>query len=185
MAGSSGGAPYALACAALLGRRVPAVALHAPAPPREAPERGFVPTDPGELRRRSIAFAEALRGAPDRFFDLVAPSLSGPDRQRWAEPGVRSAALTMFREAFRQGMDAYVEDHLINQDSWADLLPRVSQPVRLWQGDADHNVPLAATTYLAGLLPDGMLTKLSGTGHIITAGQWRAVYRELLSAAAP
>jgi pimeloyl-ACP methyl ester carboxylesterase len=183
--GSSGGGPYALACAALLGPRVLAVALHAPAPPREAPERGFVPIDPDALRRRGTALAELLTTNPDGFFDFVAPSLSEPDQKRWSEPDVRTAALTMFREVFRQGVDAYVQDHLINQSSWSDLLPRVTQPVGLWQGDTDHNVPLAATQYLAGLMRHGQLTVLPATGHIISTDHWRALYGQLLTAAAP
>lgn len=185
VAGSSGGGPYALACAALLGPRVvPAVALHAPAPPRDAPEHGFVPSDPEELSRRGTAFAQALDADPDTFFAMVEPSLSAADRVRWREADTRSAALTMFREAFRQGVDAYVEDHLINSGLWQDLLPLVSQPVRLWQGDDDNNVPPSATTYLAGQLPDGELTMLPGAGHLFGAGQWRTIYQELLKAAA-
>jgi pimeloyl-ACP methyl ester carboxylesterase len=181
--GSSGGGPYALACAARLGPRVLAVALHAPGPPPEAPEQGFIPTDPDELRRRGTAFAGMLQTDADSFFDFVAPLLSEPDQRRWSEPDLRSATLTMMREAFRQGVDAYVEDHLINQSSWSDLLARVEQPVRLWQGDTDNNVTLAATRYLAGLLPNAQLTVLPGTGHIISTDHWRALYQQLLTAA--
>lgn len=101
-----------------------------------------------------------------------------------AGAGTRSAALTMFREAFRQGADGYVQDHLINQGSWQDLLPLVSQPVRLWQGDDDNNVPLGATTHLAGQLRDGQLTVLPGAGHILGTDRWRTMYRELLEASA-
>ena len=62
-------------------------------------------------------------------------------------------------------MDAYVEDHTINGSDWAALLPRLTRPTRIWQGDDDNNVPAEATRWLAARIPGAELTVASGPAH--------------------
>jgi pimeloyl-ACP methyl ester carboxylesterase len=111
--------------------------------------------------------ARLLRDDPAGFYALVAPDLSDTDRELEAalDQATMDWATEMFREAFRQGADAYVEDHLIVGGPWSDLLPRLTRPTRIWQGEDDNNVPADATRWLAERIPGAELTLLADAGH--------------------
>ena len=165
--GGSGGGPYAVACGVELADRVSRVALVAPAEPSDAPAHGFVPRDPAALRERGETMARLLRDDPAGFYALVSPDLSDTDREleESLDQVTMDRVTEMFREAFRQGADAYVEDHLIVGGAWSDLLPRLARPTRVWQGEDDNNVPADATRWLAERIPGAELTLLSDAGH--------------------
>lgn len=185
--GGSGGGPYAVACGVLLADRVTAVALAAPAEPVGAPAHGFVPRlDPAQLRARGEAIARLARDDPDGLEAFFAPDLSDTDRAEAAaeDPESRAWGLADTREAFRQGADAYVADHTINGSDWAHLLPRLTRPTRIWQGDDDNNVPVEATRWLAAQIPGAELTVVTGAGHGLTDDTWPEIYRWLLGHAA-
>lgn len=168
--GASGGAPYAVACGVLLADRVSRVALASPAAPADAPEHGFVPRDPVALRARGETMARLLRDDPAGFYALIEPDQSEPDREAHERltPAQLDRATAMFREAFRQGADAYVEDHLIVGGDWADLLRRLHRPTRIWQGEEDNNTPPESTRWMAERIPGVELTILSAAGHSLT-----------------
>jgi pimeloyl-ACP methyl ester carboxylesterase len=181
--GGSGGGPYAVACGVLLGDRVSRVALVAPGGPRDAPAHGFVPRDdPAALRARGETIARLARDDPDGLRAFFAPDQSDTDRERAAaeDPAEAARELANLREAFRQGTDAYVEDHTINAGDWAHLLPRLTRPTRVWQGDDDNNVPAEATRWLAAQIPGAELTVLAGGGHEPTDDLWPEVYGWLI-----
>lgn len=181
--GGSGGGPYAVACGVLLGERVTAVALAAPAEPAGAPAHGFVPRlDRDELRTRGETIARLARDDPDALEAFFAPDLSETDRAEAAreDPATRARTLENLREAFRQGSDAYVEDHTINGSDWGHLLPRLTRPTRIWQGDDDDNVPAEATRWLVDRIPGAELTVLAGAGHGLTDEVWPEIYGWLL-----
>jgi pimeloyl-ACP methyl ester carboxylesterase len=181
--GGSGGGPYAVACGVLLGERVTAVALVAPAEPPDAPAHGFLPlADPAALRERGETMARLARDDPDALDRFFAPDISEADRRQAAEadPALRAWELENLREAFRQGTDGYVEDHTISASEWSYLLPRLRQPTRIWQGADDNNVPAAATRWLADRIPGAELTLLPAAGHGLTDEVWPEVYGWLL-----
>ncbi len=183
VSGGSGGGPYAVACGVLLGDRVTAVALAAPAEPRNAPSHGFLPLqDPAALRERGETIARLARDDPDGLAAFFAPDLSATDREQEAalDPATAARMLENLREAFRQGADAYVEDHTINGSDWGHLLPRLTRPTRIWQGDDDNNVPAESTRWLAERIPGAELTILTGAGHGLTDEVWPEIYRWLL-----
>jgi pimeloyl-ACP methyl ester carboxylesterase len=164
-----------------LGDRVTAVGLVAPAPPRDAPAHGFVPQEEAALRARGERMAALLRDDPAGFYALVEPDLSDTDREKLAavDRAVLDRATAMFQEAFRQGADAHVEDHLICGGPWSDLLPRLTRPTRIWQGDDDNNVPAESTRWLAERIPGAELTLLA-SGHDVPDEIWLEVYRWVL-----
>ena len=168
--GGSGGGPYAVACGVLLADRVSAVALLAPAAPRAAPAHGFVPRAEAALRSRGQRLAWLVNNDPEGLFAFLAPQESEPDRQAHATLRLqeKEEVLANLREAFRQGTDAYVADHLICASDWGDLLPRLTRPTRIWQGTHDNNVPAEATRWLAERIPGATLTLLPGAGHTLT-----------------
>jgi pimeloyl-ACP methyl ester carboxylesterase len=181
--GGSGGGPYAVACGVALADRVSRVALVAPAEPADAPRHGFVPHEEAPLRARGETMARLLRDDPDGFWALVTPDLSDIDREQeeTMDQATRDQAIAMLREAFRQGADAYVADHLIVGGPWSDLLPRLTRPTRIWQGDDDNNVPAESTRWLAEQIPGAELTLLTGAGHGLTDEVWPEIYRWLLA----
>jgi pimeloyl-ACP methyl ester carboxylesterase len=157
--GGSGGGPYAVATGVALPDRVAAVALVSPGTPQDAPVHGtVVPRDRRALRERGETFARLLRDDPAGFGAFVGQEIE-PD------------TLAMMREAFRQGADAYVEDHSINDSDWAGLLPELDRPTRIWHGADDDNIPLDAVRWMAAKIPDAELTVLPATGHH-TVGAW-------------
>jgi pimeloyl-ACP methyl ester carboxylesterase len=182
VAGGSGGGPYAIACGVLLADRVTAVALVAPAGPRTAPAHGFVPLAPGPLRERGETLARLAADDPAGLLAFLAPDQSDTDREGWAgmDPAEWELTLANLREAFRQGADAYVEDHMIVAGDWESLLPRLTRPTRIWQGDDDNNVPAESTRWLADRLPTAELTVLPG-GHDLSASAWPAAHTWLRS----
>ena len=181
--GGSGGAPYAVACGVLLADRVTAAALAVPGAPQEAPGHGFVPVgDPAALRARGETIARLVREDPAGLEAFLGPDQSDTDRKEMAEadPVRRERQLADLREAFRQGVDAYVEDHTINAGPWSDLLPRLARPTRIWQGEDDNNVSPAATRWMAERIPGAELTMLPGAGHGLTEEVWPQIYAWLL-----
>ena len=135
--------------------------------------------DPAALRERGETIARLARDDPDALAAFFAPDLSD-DRpraggRRWTRRR-RPRALENLREAFRQGADAYVEDHTINGSDWGHLLPRLTRPTRIWQGDDDNNVPAEATRWLAERIPGAELTIVTGAGHGLTDETWPEVY---------
>jgi pimeloyl-ACP methyl ester carboxylesterase len=185
VSGGSGGGPYAVACGVLLADRVTAVALVAPAAPRGAPVHGFVPLEEAALRERGQTFARLIQADPQGVFAFIAPDESESDRQAHAalDPDEKEEVFANLREAFRQGADAYVQDHLICASDWADLLPRLTRPTRIWQGTDDNNVPAESTRWLAARIPHAELTLLPGVGHGLTDQTMPDVYRWLLATA--
>jgi len=175
--GGSGGGPYAVACGVALGDRVSRVALVAPAEPADAPQHGFVPREEAALRARGETMARLLREDPDGLWALVMPDLSETDRKQEEamDRETKDRAIAVLREAFRQGADAYVADHLLAGGPWSDLLPRLARPTRVWQGDDDNNVPDEATRWMAARIPGAELQVLSGAGHGMTDEIWPAM----------
>lgn len=176
--GGSGGGPYAIACGVVLSDRVSRVALVAPAEPADAPRHGFVPHEESALRARGETMARLLREDPDGFWALVTPDLSETDRQQEEamDQAMKDQAVAVFREAFRQGADAYVEDHLLVGGPWSDLLARLTRPTRIWQGDDDNNVPNESTRWLAARIPGAELEVLGGVGHGMTDDVWPEMF---------
>jgi pimeloyl-ACP methyl ester carboxylesterase len=76
-----------------------------------------------------------------------------------------------------------VQDHLICASDWADLLPRLTRPTRIWQGTDDNNVPAESTRWLAGRIPGAELTLLPGAGHTLTDQTWPEAHQWLLATA--
>jgi pimeloyl-ACP methyl ester carboxylesterase len=162
-----------VACGALLGDRVRRVALASPSSPADAPEHGFVPRDPVALRERGETFARLLRDDPAGFYAFLLPDFSEADRRRKLalDADQRNGEIENFREAFRQGVDAYVEDHLLVAGDWGDLLPRLTRPTRIWQGVDDNNTPPASAHWMAERIPGVELTLVQG-GHSLTDDAW-------------
>lgn len=130
--GTSGGGPFALACAALLPDRVVAAALVSPLAPLDAPGLGWsagMAEQVAQLHRQAAAGWAGLQPAMGQlaetltatslagFVELVSPTLSPPDRAiLTTDAGAHLFA--NLREGLARGAEGAIEDELAVIAPW-------------------------------------------------------------------
>ena len=186
--GYSCGGPYALACAAVLPRRVSSVALVGGVATADMP--GFLRSLPradaamliAALRTPSLArsgTALALREArrkPHVFRERLDREFpSAADRAALEQEGVREFTRLMFLEAGRGGSAGIVEDFAVWARPSGIRLDQIAAPVTLWHGAEDLAVPLSHAEWFAERIPGAALTVWPGVGHIPPGAAWRDV----------
>jgi pimeloyl-ACP methyl ester carboxylesterase len=184
VAGVSGGGPHALACAYALPRRVVSAGVIA----------GPAPTaDPALLEqmhggnRLMVRLANrapwALRPLlalnfwfsatfPEHYVRLGERALPPADRAAFALPDFHRAVMASAREATRQGSRALGDEVLLFNRPWGFDLGGITQPVHIWQGDADRNVPSEMARLLAAAIPNADLTVYPDEGHLVMVTHW-------------
>jgi pimeloyl-ACP methyl ester carboxylesterase len=177
VAGVSGGAPYALACARRLPERIRVVGVVSGMTPLEGPP----PWPPlGRGRRLTLAAVRRLpwlsRGAiglaapvvrrwPGRTLGLVAALAPAADAAILARPEVRAALIDDLREALRGGGRGAAHELALFGRPWGFCPGEVRIPVELWHGEADPAVPVAAARRLAGRMPTCTARFRADAGH--------------------
>lgn len=176
--GTSGGGPYALACAALLPHRVTAVTLIC--------GLGRVAEFSGKPGLRGFArFALAIaRRAPvmlpalcipvawglhtpavDSYLKHFAHGLGDLDSLTLLDPVVRGALVAAFRESARGGYLGPCHDLRIAAQPWGFDPGSILAPVHLLHGDRDRVVPHSMSMELARLIPMARVDIFPGEGH--------------------
>lgn len=164
--GHSGGAPHALACAALSPDRVlGVVAMSGPAPyGADGLDwfAGMAPTSEASLRAaaKGRAAKEAFEAADE---DLGSP-FTPEDEAMFA--GEWGWVLDVVRPALADGPAPRVDDDLAYVAPWGFGPADVAAPVLLVHGDQDRVIPFAHGEWLARHLPDAELWRQRGDGHI-------------------
>lgn len=176
--GVSGGAPYALACAALLPQRVARTALVCPLAPLDVAQSAA-----GMLAQNRMILALAAHAAPiaralvhalvgwmrrdtKRYLEFMMAGMLPPDRDLFADPGYRTLMLESAAQALRQGGSGPAWELTLIARPWDFRLADVRMPVTLWQGLADQILPAAMARRLAGALPACDAHYLPGEGHL-------------------
>ena len=201
-AGTSGGGPHALACAALLPGRVTAAASVCGVAPYDL--AGTVGLDfLTGMGEDNVAEFEAARngeGPVRAVVEGMLPTLSGGDPDGFLDawdtllPEVDRASLTghIGQELLASvaaaldrphgPADGWVDDDLAFVRPWGLDLREITVPVSLWQGGLDQMVPYAHGGALRELLPAGTAVHLlPQEGHLsIVVGSFGAVLRELV-----
>lgn len=200
-AGTSGGGPHALACAALLPERVAAAASVCGVAPHDlAPGIGLdflagMGADNVAEFGAALHSEEQLRG----FLEGMLPALTDGDPdtflQAWDSllPDVDKASLTgdighqlvASTTAALEGagpLDGWVDDDLAFVQPWGFDLGAIIVPVSLWQGGQDQMVPFAHGEALRQLLPaGGRVHLMPQEGHLsIVVGSFAQVMSELV-----
>jgi pimeloyl-ACP methyl ester carboxylesterase len=171
--GLSTGGSYALACAALLPDRVVAVGV-------VGGETDFAwpgawddyPDDEGELMRigdeaEGAAWCAARYGSDgSRFLEGGMGDLAPADQAALADETLATAMVTSVGEAFRQGVNGYVQDVLIQGRPWAFDPGSIAAPVWIHHGDADTLTPVGHGRHTAELVPGARLVIWPDEGHI-------------------
>ncbi len=178
----SGGAPYAVALAALMQHRINALAIVSPM----GPVADYAAAS--EARVRPVSFAHrqfflrlarrerllsglcdplawAFRSAPDFAAGLLFRLAGRPDAATLNRPEVRRFLIAMTLEAFRHGGRGGASDLRIFSQPWQVDYGQIRAPTVLWQGNADRIVPPAVSHFLASQIPGCMFVPIEGAGH--------------------
>ncbi|WP_055532715.1 alpha/beta fold hydrolase [Streptomyces graminilatus] len=167
VAGRSGGAPHALACAALLPDRVTRAAALVGLAPRDAEGldwfAGMAPsnvkefrtasTDPERFAARLIPRSAAIRSDPGKLLEDLRGDLTDDDRSIVSDTAMRSMLLRNFREAVRTSPYGWIDDVLALTGPWGFDPADIRVPVLLWHGGRDVFSPPAHASWLAARIP--------------------------------
>ncbi|MFE6171798.1 alpha/beta hydrolase [Streptomyces sp. NPDC056464] len=186
--GRSGGAPHALACAALLPDRVAsAAALVSIAPPdadgldwfdgmaqsnvdayRAASEA--IHHDSAEflqrLKTRLAGNADAIRDNPESLLSWLAPALPAADRAVVAHGGIRGLLLANYQNSVVRSSFGWLDDVLSFRRDWGFEPGRiVNVPLLLWHGEHDTFSPVGHFRWLADRIPSATPVLKPGAAH--------------------
>jgi pimeloyl-ACP methyl ester carboxylesterase len=198
--GSSGGAPHALACAALLPERVLSAAAVSGFAPREAEGldwlagmgapnvEEFNAVDAGDAElQRSIEDLAARMGADDEaaeMHDALEDCMSKADRECLVEP-FEAISRAEFKRSVSTGIWGWLDDDKAAYMDWGFDLAQVKIPLTLWHGAEDRFVPPTHAEWLASRLPTATLHMLPAEGHIsMFVRSYGAILDELLTVVA-
>ena len=179
VAGSSGGGPYALACAHELPDRVRRALVVSGVGPYDAPGAtdgmrwqnrvGFQlgAKLPPLARLIMWSMARQVRKRPERTLDAIAKAMSPVDAAVVRDPDVRRMLTADLAEAFRQGSSGPARDVVVLGRPWGFSPAAIRPEVLLWQGELDVLVPPAMGRSLAAQIPNCRATFVPGEGHLL------------------
>lgn len=178
VAGVSGGAPCALACARYLPRRVTRVALVAGLGPVYDP---VIRRQMAGLARSGFYLANKLprlfelvvgwpliqmaRRRPDLLLQLLIRLDRAPDQRVLLDPALLAPITRGLQECFRQGLAGGLQDLQLFRQPWHLPFTGIQQPVRIWHGTRDRIVPLSHGQYYRAHLPHATLDTIDGESH--------------------
>ncbi|WP_131569659.1 alpha/beta fold hydrolase [Streptomyces sp. KM273126] len=194
VAGRSGGAPHALACAALLPHRVTRAAAMVGLAPRDADGldwfAGMAPSnvhefstadrDPERFVARLIPRSAAIRSDPARLLDELRRDLPDADRMIVSDTGIRAMMLRNYREALRTSPYGWIDDALALCRPWGFDPAGIRVPVLLWHGEQDVFSPAAHSSWLAARIPSATQVLDPGAAHFAALSVLPTVLRWLL-----
>lgn len=165
--GRSGGAPHALACAALIPERVTRTAALVALAPKDAEgldwfegmaahnvrEYSTAAQDPDGVAARLTPRADEIRKDPVRLLDDLRQELTESDRMVVADAGVRSMLLRNYQEALRTSAWGWIDDALAFCSPWGFDPADIPGEVLLWHGEQDVFSPVGHSRWLAERIP--------------------------------
>jgi pimeloyl-ACP methyl ester carboxylesterase len=195
--GWSGGGPFALATAAVLGDRVLRVGVaSAPGPFQEVPgaleslgetDRGalsLLPAQPARAAQEFCVGSEimlAVRDDEPALTGGMEALLGAADADVFADPVLRHHLFVMINEGLRQGVTGGGWDNVAWVGPWDVDLDDVRCPVHLWYGEGDQMISTDHGRWLASHLPDAQLVTFPGEGHLGPMRHWSAILEVLTS----
>lgn len=178
--GLSGGGPYALACAALLPRLVPAVATLGSIAPWGSPDLDYYGgmgednvqeiqlyfSDPAQAREHGAELREELlQVSPDQIVESWKTLLSDVDAAvvsgEFAEHLVYC-----FRDGLAPGEQGWWDDGVSHLEPWGFGVESITTPVKIWHGRHDRFVPFQHGQWLAEHIPNAEAELSETDGHL-------------------
>lgn len=175
--GLSGGAPFALACAASLTERVTATAIVAGLGMTSVTEDfsrlelfartsfRLARSSPQVSRLVNRAWAVLLRRRPELLNTLLAAGTSAPDCEVLQDPEVAATLAASLREALRTGSEGASHELEILARPWNFDVTTIDVPCYLWHGEQDNTVPVEMARRLAMLIPGCSACFFPAEGH--------------------
>ena len=177
--GVSGGSPYALACAYKIPERLISCGIVSGMGPLElgtssmsrsnrlifflAQKFPWLLTPIFGAMARSMQNEEKARKTMTRMMRQMVK----PDREALLAPSQQNILIASTREAFRQGVKGNVYEGKLYGHDWGFRLEDISfQPIYLWHGELDTNVPVAMGRAVAARLAGCKATYYPDDGHI-------------------
>jgi pimeloyl-ACP methyl ester carboxylesterase len=193
--GGSGGAPHALACAAVLPDRVTRCAsVVGPAPFDAEGLDWFAGMSAGNVTEfeRAAAGEEAYRPLVQRLAEEAVASIDGGGLQVTADydlPEADRRALQArlgedgyhdrMRTTYLGGVDGWVDDCLAMTRPWGIDLTTIGVPVSVWYGSDDVLSPRGHAEHLLAVLPQAERQELPSGGHVLSDADLGAIYHWL------
>jgi pimeloyl-ACP methyl ester carboxylesterase len=177
--GRSGGAPHALACAAVMTKRVySAAALASLAPPDAAGLDWWdgmadsnveayrdAQDDKDSMVAELAARARRVRSDPESLLGSLRPELVSHDLKVVGDTALRRIIAETYAEALQESAWGWIDDVLALRRSWGFDLSDIKVPVMLWHGGDDVFSPASHTRWLAEQIEDSTLEVQSGAAH--------------------
>ena len=167
---SSGGA-YAAVAASSLPDRVFGAAIVAGTTDMRWPDAwdGSLSSEPamrlGDEDAATDFYVDLYGADGARFFDGTG-DLAPADTALFEDQDATAAFLATIAEAFRQGVDGFAQDAVVQSRGWPFDPVAVSVPVEVLHGEADTFVPIAHGRHTAEVLPTATLTTFADHGHL-------------------
>jgi pimeloyl-ACP methyl ester carboxylesterase len=176
MVGRSAGGPHALACAALLEKRVERVALLVSFAPPDASGLNWsdgmakvnvddyadvdgsmaaAPAGKVVVTASLRARAEEIRLDPEALVKHLLPELTAADLRFVGDRAMRNLLIETYAEAVRQGSGGWIDDAVALRSPWDIKFDDVKCPVLLWHGGEDRFAPATHTQWIADQLRSG------------------------------
>lgn len=198
--GCSGGAPHALACAAMLPERVLSAAFVSGFAPRDAEEldwlAGMCPPNVKEFNavaagdavlQQSIEKLAERMGGSDATSSVksgLGECFSRVDAECMVEP-FNAISQDGYERSVSAGIWGWFDDDKAAYMDWGFALDKIDVPLSIWHGTEDLLVPPAHSRWLADQVPAAVFNLLTGEGHIsIYERRYGAILDELLASAA-
>ncbi len=202
--GGSGGGPHSLAVATLLPDRVTRVACVvgvAPLGSAGLPQdtwlagttQGNVDEFTWSMQGESVLRPQLERLAADDLArvkrDPTNPlgetyQMSDSDKAIMARPKYAVRMQRLMEEAYRTGVDGWVDDDLVFVKDWGFDLASLTTPAMVWFGTDDTLVPAAHGRWLAAHVPGALVVTMSG-GHLELVNRSEDLMTWLIGGAPP
>jgi pimeloyl-ACP methyl ester carboxylesterase len=192
--GRSGGAPHALACAALQPHRVMRAAALVSLAPWDAEgldwfagmTEGNVAQytaalrDHNELTRRLEAMMAGIGANPASAMPFSDPALPESDQVVLADFGIRNMLVQNYAEGLRTSVYGWVDDSLSFLAPWDFQLTDITVPTLLWHGENDIFSPVSHTLWLATQIQHAEFLIQPGAAHFDSVAVLPEVLRWLV-----
>lgn len=177
VAGVSGGAPFAVAFAAMHPEMVAALGLVSPVGPFAGPESPkrigpghavafrILPRVPLLYRFLFSVGRLGFLYAPQTMAAIIASRAAPSDWRALSKKRVRRNLLRGLAEGVRPGVGGTVEELRCFSRPWDLPYEKITAPTVLWQGLSDRNVPVSAALRLGELIPGCEVRRVDGAGH--------------------